>query len=175
MRRRDLLKATAAAATAPLWPEHLVGAPLAPSIARRARPRQPEWPSTVEWQKLKTAVGGNLIEVHPLFAACADDPKNRACQDLSVGWGSNSQWRTDFRRDYHAGTDFYFNVDGTNDLRRPLSEPDRDGLTRGERIELLTHRCFITVDKDKPLNDLWPYDDVLQLTEGATRQGTPAG
>jgi FAD/FMN-containing dehydrogenase len=82
MRRRDLLKATAAAATAPLWPEHLVGAPLAPSIARRARPGQPGWPSTVEWQKLKTAVGGNLIEVHPLFAACAADPKSGACQDV---------------------------------------------------------------------------------------------
>jgi hypothetical protein len=101
--------------------------------------------------------------------------KNRPSQDLSVGWGSNSQWRTEFRRDYRVGTNFYFNVDGTNDLRRPLSEPDRDGLTRGERIELLIHRCFITVDKDKRHNDLWPYDDVLQVTEGATRQGAQAG
>lgn len=91
--------------------------------------------------------------------------KDRPRQDLSAGWGSNSQWRTSFRRDYRVGTTFYFNVDGTNDLSRPLSGPDRDGLTRGERIELLIHRCFITVDK--PHDDLWPYDDALQLTEQA--------
>jgi hypothetical protein len=86
--------------------------------------------------------------------------KNRPCQDLSRGWGSNSQWRTSFRRDYRIGQEFYYNVDGKHDLS--VSEPtaeDRDGLTREERIELLTNRCFVTTTK--PHDDLWPYDDVF--------------
>ena len=31
--------------------------------------------------------------------------------DQSVGWGSNSQWGTKFRRDYHFPGEFHFNVD----------------------------------------------------------------
>jgi hypothetical protein len=85
--------------------------------------------------------------------------KNRPYQDLSHGWGSNSQWRTSFRRDYRIGSDFYYHVDGTHDLNVPEpASKDRDGLTREERIELLTHRCFIRTAK--PHDDLWPYDDV---------------
>jgi hypothetical protein len=88
--------------------------------------------------------------------------KNRAYQDLSHGWGSNSQWRTTFRRDYRIGEDFYYNVDGNHDLAAldPTAE-DRDGLTREERIELLTHRCFVRTMK--PHDDLWPYDDMLRV------------
>jgi hypothetical protein len=85
--------------------------------------------------------------------------KNRPSQDLSHGWGSNSQWRTRFRRDYRLGEEFHYNVDGKHDLAAP--EPaaeDRDGLAREERIELLTNRCFIRTVK--PHSDLWPYDDL---------------
>ena len=87
--------------------------------------------------------------------------KNRPYQDLSHGWGSNSQWRTRFRRDYRIGQEFHYNVDGKHDLAAP--EPtavDRDGLTREERAELLTNRCFLRTPK--PHNDLWPYDDMLR-------------
>jgi hypothetical protein len=87
--------------------------------------------------------------------------KNRPFRDLSHGWGSNSQWRTSFRRDYRIGEEFHYNVDGKHDLAVP--EPateDRDGLTPAERVELLTNRCFVTTTK--PHDDLWPYDDMLR-------------
>ncbi len=76
--------------------------------------------------------------------------KNRPYQDLSHGWGSNSQWRTRFRRDYQIGSAFFFNVDA-----EPTDDDD-DGLTPAERVELLTHRCFVTCEK--PQDDLYPYD-----------------
>lgn len=90
----------------------------------------------------------------------------RLCQDLSHGWGSNSQWRTAFRRDYIAGGSFLFNVDGKRDLATyeqrsdDIDDPAAD-LTLDERIELLTHRCFVTCTKSD--EDLWPYDDSFTL------------
>jgi hypothetical protein len=87
--------------------------------------------------------------------------KSRPCQDLSHGWGSNSQWRTAFRRDYRVGRELYYNVDGKSDLGVPETTTEDDGLTRKERIELLTNRCFTFTTK--PHSDLWPYDDRLQL------------
>jgi len=36
------------------------------------RPSDPAWPSAASWEKLKQAVGGNLIEVRSLFASCAE-------------------------------------------------------------------------------------------------------
>jgi hypothetical protein len=89
--------------------------------------------------------------------------KNRPFQDLSHGWGSNSQWRTRFRRDYRIGREFHYNVDGKHDLGAPaVAAEDRDGLSREECIELLTNRCFVTTTK--PHSDLWPYDDVFRTT-----------
>jgi hypothetical protein len=95
----------------------------------------------------------------------------RRCTDLSHGWGSNSQWRTDFRRDYHIGQKFYYNVDGEHELSvlETLRE-DEDGLTSIERLtrrlrreltseeweELVTNRCFILTTKLD--GDLWPYE-----------------
>ena len=90
--------------------------------------------------------------------------RNRPCQDLSHGWGSNSQWRTSSRRDYLIGDTLYFNVDGENDLAAPASgEGGSDGLTAEERIELLTNRCFIR--SEKPHDDQWPYDDVYRMLD----------
>ena len=80
MRRRDLLKATAVAATAPIWPNRLFGAPA--RTIRRVRPGDAGWPAPAEWQQLKAAVGGNLLDVHPLFDACQSDPKAAACEDV---------------------------------------------------------------------------------------------
>ncbi len=55
---------------------------------------------------------------------------------------------------------FYCNVDGDVPVDKPHPE-DTDApldvsLTTEERIELLTHRCFIVTDK--PHGDLWPFD-----------------
>ncbi|KEY59071.1 hypothetical protein [Serratia sp. DD3] len=84
--------------------------------------------------------------------------KNRPYQDLSQGWGSNSSWRTHFRRDYKIGDTLYLNVDGAKDLLLvPPDSLDDSGLNRAERVELLLNRSFVTTDK--PHHDLWPYDD----------------
>ena len=48
----------------------------------RVRPSDPAWPSTAKWDNLKNDVGGNLIKVQPLFAACATDPKGATCAEV---------------------------------------------------------------------------------------------
>jgi hypothetical protein len=88
--------------------------------------------------------------------------KNRSCQDLSRGWGSNSQWRTRFRRDYRFGTTLHLNVDGHVDLSTCETLVD-DGLSRAERIELLVNRCFVSTANHS--EDWWPYDDTLRIQE----------
>jgi hypothetical protein len=86
----------------------------------------------------------------------------RPTHDLAHGWGSNSAWRTAFRRDYQLGDAFHFNVDGAVDLARLAPDAcDESGLTRAERIELLVHRSFVTATR--PHVDLFPYDDRLAL------------
>jgi hypothetical protein len=78
---------------------------------------------------------------------------NRPTQDLSMGWGSNSQWRTDFRRDYILGDRAHLNVDA-----RPAHMRDEE-LTPEKRRELLLNRCFIKTLEPTPANSLWPYDE----------------
>ncbi|MYM92940.1 hypothetical protein [Duganella vulcania] len=103
--------------------------------------------------------------------------KARPHQDLSNGWGHNSQWGTAFRRDYVIGAVQYFNVDGKCDLASPeWQQTDccemEVSLTREERIELLTNRCFVR--SAKPHADLWPYHDRIRIA-GGTGQKKPAG
>jgi hypothetical protein len=81
--------------------------------------------------------------------------------DLSHGWGSNSQWRTAFRRDYQVAGEVCYNTDGEHDLRKPFARSeDRDGLSQEERIELLVSRCFILTERSH--TGLWPFDDTLR-------------
>jgi FAD/FMN-containing dehydrogenase len=47
----------------------------------RVRPSDPGWPSSASWEHLQASVGGNLIKVQRLLAACAADPKGVACVD----------------------------------------------------------------------------------------------
>ena len=104
----------------------------------------------------------------------------RPSRDLSYGWGSNSQWRTAFRRDYEDAEHYYFNVDAALDLGGPVlplpaygPDPNYD-LPLAQRRELLVHRCFVTataVDalppelNKPPYLDLWPYDDTLTVAK----------
>jgi hypothetical protein len=85
--------------------------------------------------------------------------KNRPFNDLSHGWGSNSQWRTEFRRDYRFGSRLYFNVDAKYDISswkaRLQDDGDDDGLSEEEHIELITHRCFVRTTKTS--DDRLPY------------------
>lgn len=84
MQRRTLLKGMTAALalhSAPVL--DLAVRAATPRLPRRARPTDPGWPDAASWQKLKDAVGGNLIQVQPLFAPCSGDPKNAACREVT--------------------------------------------------------------------------------------------
>ena len=67
MQRRSLLQGAAALPLLTTLPAAL----WASGPRQRVRPGDPQWPSAAKWRELKRAVGGNLLEVHPLFAACA--------------------------------------------------------------------------------------------------------
>ncbi len=108
---------------------------------------------------------------------------HRRTEDLSMGWGSNSQWRTAFRRDYVYNDHFLFNVDGEPGFKQPSflqsldwndlperqffasQKGDNDDLTTEEREELLTYRGFVKCPKSDA--DLWPYDDCLIVRRDA--------
>lgn len=84
MHRRSLLKGLAAsAALAPMlgarWPAFAA----VQRTLRRVRPADHSWPGAASWQKLKMQVGGNLIEVRPLFAPCAAAPDGADCQEVA--------------------------------------------------------------------------------------------
>ena len=51
-------------------------------IFRRVRPSDPVWPSAASWEKLNQDIGGRLIKVQPLLAACAEGFARTACQDV---------------------------------------------------------------------------------------------
>ena len=80
MQRRQLLKTAVAlpllGALAPLASARVM------SPFQRLRPSDPYWPSAAEWQSLKSALGGNLLEVPPLFAACAGAGEDAACAEV---------------------------------------------------------------------------------------------
>jgi FAD/FMN-containing dehydrogenase len=81
MRRRNFLKGIAAVvlqfSVFPSWRVRAASATKA--LIRRLRPSEPGWPKPETWQALKDAVGGNLLEVQPLFAGCKDDAKSASC------------------------------------------------------------------------------------------------
>lgn len=82
--------------------------------------------------------------------------------DMSDGWGSNSQWRTEMRRDYEFADALYFNVDGRVDLSKVPRDHQEDWLpTVPERYELLMNRCFVSRPDGKVLEH--PFDDMLRL------------
>ena len=85
MNRRELLSRAAALSFLPA----LGTLPLASRTKaatrpafRRARPSDPEWPQPAGWQKLNESVGGRLIKVEPLLAACAPSSDEAACRNL---------------------------------------------------------------------------------------------
>ena len=85
---------------------------------------------------------------------------NRQTVDRSHGWGHNSQWGTDFRRDYVTHDAYYYNVDGGIDIHdyewsTEQSSDDNPNLTLPQRIELLTNRCFIITPERFYDEELW--------------------
>jgi hypothetical protein len=100
--------------------------------------------------------------------------EGRPTHDLAHGWGSNSSWRTAFRRDYRFGNVVHYNVDGSCDLAlvdQVDCGHDHDDLTRMERIELLVYRSFVTNSKEH--QDRFPYDDRLSTSVAAGHSGPP--
>jgi hypothetical protein len=77
--------------------------------------------------------------------------RNRVAVDESRGWGPNSQWRTDFRRDYYIDGEAYYNVDAA--FRAPRHVPAELSVT--EQRDLLRYRCGTLVDYGP---DLWMWD-----------------
>jgi hypothetical protein len=131
--------------------------------------RQTLWPAVILGEMLFARAGvvvrggrnhvvKEIAEQSTLYWASYRNHRPRA--DMSDGWGSNSQWRTTFRRDYLIDGKFFYHVDGKNNLALPQTEEDRDGLTPAARLELLLNRCLIKTPA--PHNDLWPYDDTYQ-------------
>jgi len=77
--RRTLLHSLGVAALLPTW---VPGALAAPALIPRVRPGDKGWPSPAFWDGLNQAVGGRLIKVKPLLAACQQRPESAACQDV---------------------------------------------------------------------------------------------
>jgi len=79
MDRRALLKLLA---TSFLPAPAMAASAHAGRTRRRVRPGDPDWPSPVDWNRLKDAVGGRLIKVDSPLAGCAGDPAVAACREL---------------------------------------------------------------------------------------------
>jgi hypothetical protein len=80
--------------------------------------------------------------------------RNRIVRDLSHGWGQNSQWRTDFRRDYVTPEALYYNVDAHVERLSPAD--DDEDLTGSDREDLVRFRHGRLRDLG---TDRWPYYD----------------
>lgn len=79
--------------------------------------------------------------------------KDRPYEDLSHGWGSNSQWRTQLRRDYQSPPGFHFNIDAKESLNAATDTVD--GIAVAAMVELVRNRCMIRSAVED--SDLCPY------------------
>jgi hypothetical protein len=75
--RRDLIKTALGVPLLLALAESRAGE--AARFRSRVRPSDPAWPNSARWDTLKQNVGGNLIKVQPLFAACRTEPKGTEC------------------------------------------------------------------------------------------------
>lgn len=81
MQRRSLLKLGAALPLTLSVPARLAARVMSPFA--RVRPGDPYWPTPAQWAELKSAVGGNLLEPHALFAPCVAGAGSAACASVS--------------------------------------------------------------------------------------------
>lgn len=91
---------------------------------------------------------------------------NRRATDASHGWGHNSQWATDFRRDYVTDEAYYYNVDGMTPLFDADGRLDQaaadEHLTPQGAIEIMTHRCLISTPEDEKSGIVFLDDHTYQ-------------
>jgi len=93
--------------------------------------------------------------------------RNRKVVDLSHGWGHNSQWATDFRRDYLTDEDLHYNIDGIEGAAAVDLHDPADDLPEADRLDLLRYRHGLRTDLG---HDQWPYQQTL--IEPRRRPGT---
>lgn len=87
---------------------------------------------------------------------------NRKRADLSDGWGHNSNWETDPRKDYDFGNYRIWNH--VKDHADPEVGPKvlmqnfstDTNLSQAHSLEVLQHRSFVRSDMEQ--NEIWPYD-----------------
>ncbi|GIH92753.1 hypothetical protein Psi01_33830 [Planobispora siamensis] len=79
--------------------------------------------------------------------------RSRPTDDLSHGWGGNSQWATGFRRDHLVGGELHYNVEKA--LDRTDAREEEEKLDPAAMIEIVRYRCSTVVDHG---DDLFPYD-----------------
>ncbi|MFI1104471.1 hypothetical protein [Streptomyces melanogenes] len=114
------------------------------------------WPGLMFGEMLFSRVGVRVrAGARYLVAGIADQSplhgvfmrRHRESLDGSLGWAGNSQWKTDFRRDYVTDAAFHFAVDEAPDSdRNSFGEPR--GLTPAERSDLVRYRC-----RTRPIQD----------------------
>ncbi len=75
---------------------------------------------------------------------------NRESEDLSHGWGHNSQWRTQFRLDIESDDTYVYNLRGSEDLSNKKWKQEVINL------DLLRYRHM--VNKGIENEDIWIYD-----------------
>ncbi|XZF16557.1 hypothetical protein ACTHGU_10480 [Chitinophagaceae bacterium MMS25-I14] len=102
----------------------------------------------------------NLTIINNTTIYWAHRRKNRKYEDLSHGWGHNSQWRTDLRLDIETYDSFIYNLNGKFDLNNVTpelsAELNTENLSIQEAIELVKFRHFIMSTKEN--GGLFPYN-----------------
>lgn len=84
--------------------------------------------------------------------------KYRPTCDQSHGWGGNSQWSTNFRRDFDLSDRYIYNYDAKEMGNTKYASPelDMEGLKKHEVNDFIRYRCLTTTAV--PDRDLYPYN-----------------
>lgn len=135
-----------------VWPGYTIGALMLARAGVRVAAGRAHLDKTI-------AETSTLYEAH--------HRERRPVRNLGHGWGHNSRWRTEFRRDYVDANAYVYSVDQPQRDVVVLSAEDGrfelhlqrsrvPELSPAEWIELVRHRSFVRCPK--PHDDLWPYD-----------------
>ena len=89
---------------------------------------------------------------------------HRPTDDLSKGWGHNSQWRTRFRQDCEGDGLLYYNITDAKESEE-YKEHMVSELSQDARIELVRHRCFVKSAVEAPHRDRDAHPYYLEHTE----------
>lgn len=98
------------------------------------------------------------IKTAPLYWVY--ERNDREANDLSHGWGHNSQWCTSFRYDFKTERGFYYNFTGKENLNAPdetlLTRLKEDNISIQHAIDVVRYRQMMIPHEKRA--DLFPYD-----------------